>query len=417
MTEIQAPRLALVFIFITMFIDTVGLGLILPVSPQLVAELTGTDMSGAALWGGWLFFVYALMQFLFAPVIGNLSDRFGRRPVLIVSLLALGLDFLITGLAPTIAWLFIGRFLAGAAGASYTTVNAYIADVSPPEQRAANFGLTGAAFSLGFIVGPALGGMLGQFGPRVPFFVAAGLAVVNAAFGWFVMKESLAQEHRRRFEWRRANPLGALRAMSRFPLILPLCLVVIFMRLAHDANPAVFTYYTMLKFGWSSEMIGYALMAVGALMMGVYFYLIRIVIPLIGEAASVYVGLMLGALAFAGYAFASEGWMIFVAMVPFALGAIAGPALNSIMSKTVGPAEQGELQGALACIGGLISIAAPPLLTSLFGYFTGPAAPVYFPGAAFLAGSMFYALAAIVFVRITTARPVVSPGMMKDAGQ
>ncbi len=405
----QSSRLALTFIFITMFVDTVGLGMIIPVTPQLIAQLTGHHdygpqaMSDAARWGGWLFFVFAAMQFLCAPIIGNLSDRFGRRPVLIASLLAIGFDYLLTGLAPTILWLFIARFLSGIAGASYSTVNAYIADVSPPEKRAANFGLTGAAFSVGFIVGPALGGLLGQYGPRMPFFAAAALAVANALFGLLVLKESLPKENRRKFEWWRANPVGALHALSRFPLILPLCIVIILMRLAHDANPAVFTFYTMAKFGWTEQTVGYSLMAVGAMMMVVYSWLIRVVIPRIGETNAVYFGLMFGAAGFAGYAFATQGWMMFAFMVPFSLMAFAQPALSAIMSRVVGPTEQGELQGALACIGSLTSIVSPPLLTGLFSYFTGKSAPVHFPGAAFLAASLCLVLAAFVFTQIRKA--------------
>jgi DHA1 family tetracycline resistance protein-like MFS transporter len=405
MSDKQSNTLALVFVFITMFVDTIGLGIIIPVSPLIISQLIGHgSMSEAARWGGWLFFVFALMQFLCAPLIGNLSDRFGRRPVLIASLLALGVDYLITGLAPTIGWLFLGRFLSGMAGASYTTVNAYIADVSPPEKRAANFGLTGAAFSLGFIVGPGIGGLLGHYGLRAPFFFSAGLAFANALFGFFVLKESLAKENRRKFEWWRANPVGALHAMSRFPMILGLCAVTIFMRLAHDANPTVFTFYTMLKFHWDPSMVSYSLMAVGAMMAVVYSFLIRLVIPRIGETAAVYLGLSFGAIGFAGYAFATQGWEIFAWMLPFSLMGFAMPALNAIMSSMVGPTEQGELQGALACIGSLTSIAAPPLLTQIFAYFSGPSAPVYFPGAAFLTASLCVAAAGLVFSYVNPHR-------------
>lgn len=408
-----ASRYALVFIFITMLVDTIGLGIIIPVAPKIIAELTmhgASDahaMSEAARWGGWLFFVYAAMQFLCAPLIGNLSDRFGRRPVLIFSLLALGIDYVITGLAPTIAWLFIGRFLSGVAGASYTTVNAYIADVTPPEKRAANFGLTGAAFSLGFILGPALGGLIGQHGARLPFFVAAGLSLLNALFGFFVLKESLPKEHRRKFEFWRANPVGALVALRKFPNIVIMCAVIVLMRLAHDSNPVIFTYYVYAKFHWTPELVGYSLMAVGALMAVVYGFLVRIVIPKIGEVASVYLGLAFGAMGFAGYAFATQTWMMFAWMVPFALMGLVMPALNGIMSKAVGPREQGELQGALACIGSLTSIAAPPLLTNLFAYFTSASAPVYFPGAAFLAASLCLVLAAAVFTRMRAESPAL----------
>jgi MFS transporter, DHA1 family, tetracycline resistance protein len=410
-----ASRYALAFIFVTMLVDTIGLGIIIPVAPKIIALLTGhsaddpTAMSGASKWGGWLFFVFAAMQFLCAPLIGNLSDRFGRRPVLIASLLALGVDYIITGLAPTLAWLFIGRFLSGIAGASYTTVNAYIADVTPPERRAANFGLTGAAFSLGFILGPVLGGLISAYGVRVPFFVAAGLSLLNALFGFFVLGESLKPENRRKFEWRRANPLGALRALGRFPNIFLIVAVFVLMRLAHDSNPVIFTYYVYAKFHWTSQMVGYALMTVGALMSVVYGFLVRVFIPLIGEQASVYLGLAFGAIGFAGYAFATESWMMFAFMVPFALMGFVMPALNAILSRMVGPTEQGELQGALACIGSLTTIASPPLLTNLFAYFTGDAAPVHFPGAAFLAASLFLVLAMIVFAQMPARATVPQP--------
>ncbi len=344
-----------------------------------------------------------------APVIGNLSDRFGRRPVLIASLLALGIDYLITGLAPTIAWLFVARFLSGIAGASYTTVNAYIADISPPEKRAANFGLTGAAFSIGFILGPGIGGTLGELGPRVPFFFAAGLSLVNALFGLFVLRESLKPEYRRKFEFKRANPIGALYALKRLPGIFWLIVVMVLMRLAHDSNPAVFSFYVYAKFHWTPRMVGYALVAVGALMAVVYGGLVRVVIPKIGETASVYLGLVCGAIGFGGYAFATESWEMFAFMVPFSLMAFVTPALSAIMSKMVGPSEQGELQGALACIGSLTSVVSPPLLSKLFAYFSGKEAPVYFPGAAFLAASLFLVVAALVFTRMRAQRHELQP--------
>jgi DHA1 family tetracycline resistance protein-like MFS transporter len=410
-----ASRYALAFIFVTMLVDSMGLGIIIPVGPKIIAELLGRGsddplaMSQAAQWGGWLSFVFAAMLFLCAPLIGNLSDRFGRRPVLIASLLGLGFDYLITGLAPTIAWLFIGRFLSGIAGASYTTVNAYIADITPPEKRAANFGLTGAAFSVGFVLGPAIGGLLGEYGARVPFFFAAGLSVVNALFGLFVLKESLAPENRRKFEWWRANPVGALYGLKRLPGIFWLLAVLVLMRLAHDSNPSVFSYYVYAKFHWTPRMVGYALMAVGVLMSIVYGGLVRVVVPRIGETASVYLGLFCGAIGFAGYAFATQSWMMFAFMVPFALMGFVQPALSAIMSKMVGPKEQGELQGALACIGGLTAIVAPPLLTNLFAYFSSGRAPVYFPGAAFLAASLFLVLAMAVFTRIRASDPALAP--------
>ncbi len=404
----QPSRHALIFIFITMLVDTIGLGIVIPVTPKLITELTHQGMSEAARWGGWLFFVFALMQFLCAPLIGNLSDRFGRRPVLIASLAMLGVDYLITGLAPTIAWLFVGRLLSGIAGAAYPTANAYIADVSPPEKRAANFGLVGAAFGIGFVIGPAVGGLLGQFGARIPFYVSAGIAFSNALYGLIVLKESLPPERRRPFEVWRANPLGALIALRRFPMLMGMFGVTVLMRLGHDANPVVWTYYTMLKFHWSSVQVGYSLMAVGAMMALVFSFLTRIVIPRLGELRSAYLGITCGAIGFFGYAYATQGWMLYVWMSIWVLMALAGPSLNAIMSKEVGPTEQGELQGALASLGSLTSVAAPPILSNLFGYFTSEAAPVYFPGAAFFAAGVFMMLAALLLATAQRARPAVA---------
>lgn len=408
MPEPQASRHALAFIFITMLVDTIGLGIIIPVTPKLITELTGQSMSDAARWGGWLFFVYALMQFLCAPAIGNLSDRFGRRPVLIASLAMLGVDYLITGLAPTIIWLFVGRLLSGIAGAAYPTANAYIADVSPPEKRAANFGLVGAAFGIGFVVGPAIGGLLGQYGSRLPFYVSAGIAFCNALYGLVVLKESLPMDRRRKFEWWRANPLGALLALRRFPALLGLFGVMILMRLGHDANPVIWTYYTMLKFHWSPAQVGYSLMTVGAMMTVVFSVLTRVVIPRIGETRAAYLGLSCGAIGFMGYAYATQGWMLYPWMAVWVIMGLVGPSLNAIMSMQVGPTEQGELQGALASLGSLTSVAAPPILANLFGYFTNQAAPIYFPGAAFFAASLFLALAALALwrVRVRQAPPL-----------
>ena len=400
MSEPQVNRHALAFIFITMLVDTIGLGIILPVTPKLITELTGQGMSEAARWGGWLFFVYALMQFFCAPAIGNLSDRFGRRPVLITSLAVLGVDYLITALAPTILWLFIARLLSGIAGAAYPTANAYIADVSPPEKRAANFGLVGAAFGIGFVIGPAIGGVLGQHGTRLPFYVSSAIAFCNAVYGFFVLKESLPLSSRRKFELWRANPLGALVALRRFPAMLGLFGVVVLMRLAHDANPVIWTYYTMLKFNWSPAQVGYSLMVVGAMLAFVYSFLTRIIVARIGENRSVFLGLACGTIGFMGYAFATTGWVLYASMAVWVLMALSGPSLNAIMSRQVGHDEQGELQGALASLGSLTSVAAPPILSNLFGYFTSTAAPIYFPGAAFFAGSVFLALSALVFAWI-----------------
>ena len=397
--EPRSSRLALIFIFITMLVDTIGLGIIIPVSPKLIASLTHEGMSGAARWGGWLMFIFGLMQFLCAPAIGNLSDRFGRRPVLIVSLIAIGVDYLLTGLAPTIAWLFAARLLSGMAAGAYSTANAYIADVSPPEKRAANFGLTGAAFGIGFVLGPAIGGVLGSaFGPRTPFFVSAAIAFANAAFGLLVLKESLPLNNRRQFEFWRANPLGALKAIRRYPMLVGLIGVVVFMRIAHDANPATWTYYTMLKFNWTPAQVGYSLMGVGVLVALVMGILTRAVIPRIGETLAVAFGLFCEGAGFLGYAISTQGWMMYGWMVVWSFSGLAGPALQGLMSRQVDPTEQGELQGALASVGSLTSIIAPVMLTNVFSYFTSIRAPIYFPGAAFLAASICCLTGLIVFL-------------------
>jgi DHA1 family tetracycline resistance protein-like MFS transporter len=391
-------RNALLFIFLTMLIDTIGLGLIIPVAPGLIAELTHTGLSGAASWGGWLFFVYALMQFLCAPVIGNLSDRFGRRPVLILSLAMLSFDYVLTGLSPNIVWLFLGRTLSGMAGASFTTANAYIADVSPPEKRAANFGLVGAAFGLGFILGPALGGLLGEhYGLRTPFFVAGALAATNALFGFLVLKESLPPEHRRAFDWKRANPLGSLNALKRYPALLSLFGALVLLRLAHDSLPSTWSYYTMLKFGWGPADVAMSLVVVGALSAVSFAVLPRLLTPRLGETRSVLLGLAAGTIGYAGYAFAGSPAMLYTVMVVFCFGGIGGAALNAILTHMVPDNEQGELQGAIASIGSLTAIASPLIMTGLFSYFTGPAAPIHFPGASFLAAALCELGALVVF--------------------
>ncbi|MEI9887294.1 MAG: TCR/Tet family MFS transporter [Rhizomicrobium sp.] len=393
-----ASRYALAFIFITMLVDTIGLGIIIPVTPQLITELTGESLSGAARWGGLLFFLFALMQFFFSPVLGNLSDRFGRRPVLIVSLLVLSVDYALSGLAPNIGWLIAARLMSGIAASTYPTVNAYIADVSPPEKRAANFGLTGAAFGIGFVLGPALGGLAGaHWGTRAPFYAAAAVTLANALFGWFVLKESLPPEGRRKFELWRANPVGSLVAIRRYPMIFGLIGIVVLGRLAHDANPATWTYYTMEKFGWGPGEVAWSLVAVGVLTTVSFGVLPRLVIPRIGETRAVGIGLFCAALGYAGYAFSSQPWMLYAWMLVWALAGIGSTALNSILSRQVPANEQGELQGALASLGSATSVFAPLVMTGLFSYFTSHRAPVYFAGASFFAAGLFELGALAIF--------------------
>ena len=386
-------RKSLVFIFVAVTIDMIGLGIITPVAPKIVMALTHQGFATAAEYSGWLSVSFAAMLFLCAPVVGNLSDRFGRRPMLLASLAALGVDYLITGLAPTIAWLFLGRLLSGMAGASFTIANAAVADVTPPEERAARFGLMSAAFSLGFIIGPAIGGLLGGHDPRLPFFVAAGLSFVNALFGFFVLKETLTD--RRAFDWRRANAFGALQSLARLPR--ELVSVIVLVRLAIDAVPSTFAFYCYLKFRWTAAEVGAALMFAAACRAVVSGLGVRPAITRLGERRCAVIALACGTVAFAGYAFAAEGWQMYVWLPVGAVMALILPAINAMLSRQA--AGQGELQGALSSIGGLTAVAAPPLTTHIFALFTAPEAPVHFPGAAFLAGGGVMATALLVLLR------------------
>jgi len=381
-------RHAMAFIMLTVLVDTIGFGIVIPVTPELIMELTGEGLSGAAQFGGGLLFAYALMQFVFAPVLGNLSDRFGRRPVLLVSLSALGLDYIFMGLAPSITWLFVGRLIAGAAGATHATANAYVADVTPPEKRAQRFGLVNASWGLGFVLGPVLGGLLGELGPRVPFFAAAGLALANVAYGALILPETLRPEARRPFTLARANPVGAVLQMRHYPLVLFSLGALVLYQIAHDANPSTWTYYTMLKFDWSERMVGLSMGMVGICMTIVQAGLIGAVIGRFGAKRTVYGGMAVMATGFLGFAFAPGTIWMFVFIVPFALGSVAMPALRGILSAHVPENAQGELQGAIASLVSLTAIIAPLLMTQLFAFFTGDAAPVYFPGASFLAAAL-----------------------------
>ena len=390
---------ALMFIFITILIDVIGIGIIIPVLPKLITELTGGDMSEAARYGGWLMFAYAIMQFLFAPIIGGLSDRYGRRPVLLLSLFGLGIDYLFLAFAPTIGWLFIGRLLAGISGASFTTASAYIADVSPPEKRAQNFGLIGAAFGLGFIIGPVLGGLLGQFGSRAPFFASAALALLNWLYGYFILPESLSPENRRPFDWKRANPVGSLLQLRRYPVIIGLIGSMLCLYIAGHSSQSTWSYYTMEKFGWNEKWVGYSLGFVGLTIGLVQGLLTRVIIPKLGAVRSVFVGLSLSAFGFVCFALATQGWMMFALMIPFALGGIAGPSLQGIISGQVPANEQGELQGALTGLISATSIVGPLLMTNLFSWFTTKEAPVYFPGAPFMMGAILTVLGMVLAIR------------------
>jgi DHA1 family tetracycline resistance protein-like MFS transporter len=393
-------KAAIGFIFVTLLIDTMGFGLVIPVLPGLITHLAHVDNSKTAQYAGLLLFTYAVMQFLCAPILGNLSDRYGRRPVLLFSLLGFGLDYVLQGLAPTLGWLFVGRFIAGITGASFTTGSAYIADVSTPENRTQNFGLVGVAFGLGFIIGPAIGGQLTQFGLRAPFFAAAGFSLLNFLFGLLVLPESLPADKRRKFEWKRANPVGSLMALKRYPALGGLFVSLIFVYVAAHAVQSTWPYYTIEKFKWSPKEIGWSLTFVGVMFALVQGGLIRVIIPKLGNQRSLYIGLILYALGATLMAFATHSWMMYAFLVPYCLGGIAGPALQSIMAGSVPQNEQGELQGLLTSLMSATSIIGPLLMTGLFAYYTRKGGSFYFPGAPYLAGG-FFLLCSVVIAWMT----------------
>jgi len=380
-------KAALGFIFVTILIDVIGFGIIIPVVPTLLMKLGNMDNSSASKYGGWLMFAYAGMQFMCAPLLGNLSDRYGRRPVLLFSLFGFGIDYLLTGFAPAVGWLFIGRIVAGITGASFTTATAYIADISTPEKRAQNFGMVGAAFGMGFIIGPLIGGLLGDLGPRVPFFVAAGLSLLNWTYGYFILPESLSKENRRPFEWKRANPLGSLKQFSKYPAIGGLIVAFGLVYLASHAVQTTWSYYGIEKFNWRGREIGISLGVVGLCVGLVQGVLIRKTIPLFGQERSVYLGLVLYSLGMLLFAVATKGWMMYAFTAVYCMGGICGPALQGIISNHIPANEQGELQGGLTSLISATAIVGPLLMTQLFSYFTDKKAPVHLPGAPFIAGA------------------------------
>jgi DHA1 family tetracycline resistance protein-like MFS transporter len=389
-------KAALGFILVTVLLDVMGMGIIIPVMPKLVSHLTGGGMSEAARWGGWMVFAYALMLFVCSPLMGGLSDRFGRRPVLLASLFGFGIDYLFMAFAPTIGWLFVGRAIAGMMGASMTTCSAYIADSTPPEKRAQSFGLIGAVFAIGLTLGPLLGGLLGSFGPRAPFIAAAVLTLLNWLYGLLILPESLAPANRRPFDWRRANPVGSLRNLARYPVIAGLASSLVLVQIAVFAVNVGWPYYTIEKFGWNERMIGASLAVVGLATGLVQGGLVRLAIPKLGLERCVYTGLGFYAVGYFLFAAATRSWMMFAFTFIYCLGGIAGPALQGIVSTQVPPNAQGELQGGLISLLSLTAIAGPPIMTNVFSYFTGPTAPFYFPGAALTLGGILIMVSAVL---------------------
>lgn len=379
---------AIGFIFITMLIDVIGIGIIIPVIPKLLQELNQSGISEAAQIGGWLAFSYAATQFLCAPLMGGLSDRFGRRPIILTSMIAFAIDYLILAMAPNLFWLFFARIIAGIPGASISTAMAYIADVSAPKDKAKNFGLVGAAFGIGFVIGPVIGGLLGQYGARIPFYAASILCLVNFIYGYFILPESLPEDKRRPLEWKSANPVGALLRLKRYPQIITLITAMFLMYLASHSVNGNWSFYTMYRFDWDERMVGISLGVVGVLTGLVQGVLVRYLNPRIGNAKSIIIGFICICTGYFLFAIASEAWMIFVFLLPYCLGGIAGPALQSEITNHVPHNEQGQIQGTIASLNSATAIAGPLLMTNIFYYFTHENAPFIFPGAPFILASI-----------------------------
>ena len=396
---VRARKPALGFIFITLLLDILGIGLIIPILPKLVEQLEGGNISAASHTVGLLASLYALMQFVCAPILGSLSDHFGRRPVILASLFGAGLDYVLLAFAPTLAWFFVGRMVAGITGANITAATAYIADVSSPEKRAANFGMIGAAFGLGFILGPALGGLLGEYHLRLPFVVSAVLTLANWLYGYFVLPESLAPENRRKFAWRRANPIGSLAALQKYPLVLRLAVALFIFNIAQFMLHSIWALYTSARFDWTPTQVGLSLTFVGLMAAVVQGGLARKVIPWLGEPRSVVIGFTLGAVSYLGYGLATQGWMIYATLAVGCLGGISGPAAQGMVSRSVGADEQGAVQGAMTSLSSLAGIIGPLVSTGLFGWFMGPRAPMILPGAPFFVASGLSVIALGLTVR------------------
>ncbi|GAC1551393.1 MAG: tetracycline resistance MFS efflux pump [Herpetosiphon sp.] len=407
-------KASLAFIFVTLFIDVMGAGIVIPILPQLVASFMHGDVSAAARYYGYFIATFALLQFLFAPVLGSLSDHFGRRPVLLISLFGAGLDYLLLSFAPNLWVLFIGRIVAGITAANFTAANAYIADISPPERRAQNYGIVGAAFGLGFIIGPAIGGFLGAYGPRVPFMAAGALTLLNWLYGFFVLPESLAVENRRRFALRNVNPIASLSALRRHRGVLGLTAVIVCSNLAMQALASTWVLYNSYRFAWGPKQQGISLAVFGIMSAIVQAGLLRFLVAWLGERRLVVISLISTIASFILYGVATQGWMMYAILVVTALSAAAQPASQGLISNRVGADEQGAVQGALASLFSLAGIVSPLIATALFSYYTAAERVVKVPGAAFFYGAILtivaFCCALWTFTRVSSTEPNVAVG-------
>lgn len=406
-------RASVAFILITIFIDVLGFGVVIPVLPKLVAHLASPNPQVGDQVYGWFLAVYGLMQFVFAPVLGNLSDRYGRRSVILVSLAFAAVDYVLQAAAPTIGWLFLGRVIAGVTGANFTAATAYIADVTPPEDRAKSFALIGAAFGVGFIVGPAIGGLVGQYGARLPFWTAAILTSCNWLYGCFVLPESLTPENRRQFDWRRANPIGSLQLLARQRWILALAGASAFMNLAGQAPPSVWVLYTTQRFQWTARENGLTLAFTGFASIAVQGGLVRVLMNRLQEWRMLVFGIFFSAVGFLCLGLAWKGWMMYPAIAVWSLSFVSGSAIQSLISQAFGPDEQGASQSAFTSIASLTGVIGPPILTAVFAFFTLPSHVVF--GAPFFLGAVFALSAGVCVAYAVRAYRLAHRGVMAEA--
>ena len=403
-TAPAARKAALAFIFITVLIDVIAFGVIIPVLPHLVQQFVGGDTSVAAYWTGVFAFAFSLVQFFSAPIQGALSDRYGRRPVILLSCLGLGLDFVLMALAPSLAWLFVGRIISAVTSASFTTANAYIADVVPAERRAKSYGMIGAAFGLGFIVGPLIGGVLGDIDHRLPFWCAASLALLNFLYGLFVLPESHPVERRSKaFDWKHAKPMGGVKMLREYPHIWGLVAVVFLANFAHYVYPSTFVLFADAAYGWKEKQAGYVLAVVGVLSVIVNVMVVGRMVKALGERRAMMLGLACGTAGFVVYGLAGSGWLFLLGLPISALWAVAAPATMALVTQQVPAEVQGRIQGSLSSLVSLAGIVAPALFAGAFGFFIGPGAPVRLPGVSFLLAALLLGIAALVAWRYTDA--------------
>lgn len=400
----KAPsRHAIIFVLLCVLLDMIGFGLIIPVLPQLIEQVGQVSLAEASIIGGWMFFAFSMAQFAFSPLMGNLSDRFGRRPLLLLAIAGLGLDNLLQGLAPTLIWLFIGRVIAGVCGSSWVIANAFITDITAPEERAKYFGMMGGAFGLGFVLGPALGGLLGELGPRVPFFVAAAISGLNFLYGWFVLPETLAPQNRRAFSLARSNPLGAFKVFRSYQGVIPMCAVMFAFFFFTSVYPAIWPYWGMAKFGWSSAMVGVTLAVFGVVMAGFQGGLTGPGVKWLGERNLALVGLISAMIAASGYGFAGSLTVVVLLMIVHGPEGFIHPMLTAMMTHRVPDDAQGELQGGISAIMNVAMLAGTVFFSQIFGYFMAPGG-WQSPDVAFFVAGAGMALTLLMFVLIVPGK-------------